>query len=77
MISRRDLLKDGRWRTASESSIPIEGIMSTPVMTVSPDDSTGDAAALMVKYDVSRLPVIDDEKIVGIIDRHDILKALG
>ena len=77
MISRRDLLKDGRWRTASESSIPIEGIMSTPVMTVSPDDSTGDAAALMVKYDVSRLPVIDDEKIVGIIDRHDILKVLG
>jgi CBS domain-containing protein len=77
MISRRDLLKDGRWRTASESSIPIEGFMTTPVVTVSPDDSTGDAAALMVKHDISRLPVTDGEKIVGIIDRHDILKVLG
>jgi CBS domain-containing protein len=77
MISRRDLLRDGRWRTASESSIPIEGIMTTPVMTVSPDDSTGDAAALMVKYDISRLPVTEGDHIVGIIDRHDILKILG
>lgn len=77
MISRRDLLKDGRWRTSSESSIPVEGIMTTPVMTVSPDDSTGDAATLMVKYDISRLPVTDGDRIVGIIDRHDILKVLG
>ncbi|NYT07108.1 MAG: CBS domain-containing protein [Methanomicrobiales archaeon] len=77
MISRRDLLKDGRWRTATESSIPIEGIMTTPVMTVSPDDSAGDAAALMVKHDISRLPVVDGDRIVGIIDRHDILKVLG
>ncbi len=77
MISRRDLLKDGRWRTSSESSIPIEGIMTTPVMTISPDQSTGDAATLMVKHDISRLPVTDGDRIVGIIDRHDILKVLG
>jgi len=76
MISRRDLLKDGRWRTSSESSIPIEGIMTTPVMTVSPDEATGAAAALMVKHDISRLPVVDGDRIVGIIDRHDILKVL-
>jgi CBS domain-containing protein len=76
MISRRDLLKDGRWRTASESSTPVEGIMTTPVMTVSPDDATGTAAALMVKYDISRLPVVDGDRIVGIIDRHDIVKIL-
>jgi CBS domain-containing protein len=77
MISRRDLLKDGRWRTASESSTPIEGIMTTPVMTVSPDETTAAAAALMVKYDISRLPVVDGDRIVGIIDRHDILKVLA
>jgi CBS domain-containing protein len=76
MISRRDLLKDGRWRTASESSTPVEGVMATPVMTLSPDDAMESAAALMVKYDISRLPVVDGDRIVGIIDRHDILKVL-
>ncbi|NTW92043.1 MAG: CBS domain-containing protein [Methanoregulaceae archaeon] len=77
MISRRDLLKDGRWRTPSESSTQVDHIMTTPVMTVTPDEEAGTAAGLMVKHDISRLPVIEDDCIVGIIDRHDILKLLA
>jgi CBS domain-containing protein len=77
MISRRDLLKDGRWRSASESSTQVDHIMTTPVLTITPDEGVGTAAGLMVKHDISRLPVIKDDYIVGIIDRHDILKALA
>jgi CBS domain-containing protein len=51
--------------------------MTTPVMTVTPDEEAGTAAGLMVKHDISRLPVIEDDCIVGIIDRHDILKLLA
>ncbi|HXW99512.1 MAG TPA: CBS domain-containing protein [Methanomicrobiales archaeon] len=29
-----------------------------------------------MKHDVSRLPVVEKGRIVGIIDRHDILKGL-
>jgi CBS domain-containing protein len=77
MISRRDLLKDGRWRTSQESSTPVESIMTTPVVTVRPDDSTLSAATLMVRNDISRLPVVKDDRITGIVDRHDILKCLA
>jgi CBS domain-containing protein len=77
MISRRDLLKDGRWRTSQESSTPVESIMTTPVVTVRPDDSTLTAATLMVRHDISRLPVVNDDRLTGIVDRHDILKCLA
>jgi CBS domain-containing protein len=77
MISRRDLLADGRWRTSQEGSIPVEGIMTTPVETISPGESTLAAATLMVRHDISRLPVVKDGRVVGIVDRHDILKCLG
>jgi CBS domain-containing protein len=77
MVSRRDLLKDGRWRTSQESSIPVEVFMTTPVVTIGPDESTLAAATLMVRHDISRLPVVKDDRIAGIVDRHDILKCLA
>ncbi len=78
IISRRDLLKDGRLRTALESgnSVPVGEIMQKTVISVSPGEKTGVAAEIMVRLDISRLPVMDDERLVGIIDRHDILKGL-
>jgi CBS domain-containing protein len=31
----------------------------------------------MVKHDISRLPVMEKDQIIGIIDRHDILNCLA
>jgi CBS domain-containing protein len=77
MISRRDLLKDGRWRTSQAGTTPVESIMTTPVVSIGPDESTLDAATQMVRHDISRLPVIRGDCITGIVDRHDILKCLS
>jgi CBS domain-containing protein len=77
MISRRDLLKDGRWRTSQAGTTPVESIMTTPVVTIGPDETTLAAATLMIHHDISRLPVLDDDSIAGIVDRHDILKCLS
>ncbi|MDD1711490.1 MAG: CBS domain-containing protein [Methanoregulaceae archaeon] len=77
MISRRDLLKDGRWRAASETTTTVDSLMTTPVVTSRPDDDIRTAADIMVKHDISRLPVIENDAIIGIIDRHDILKCIA
>ena len=77
MISRRDLLKDGRWRTGAECTIPVESLMKAPVLTIGSDEPVSHAASLMVKYDISRLPVLEEGQIVGIIDRHDVLQRLS
>ena len=50
--------------------------MKKPVITITPDEPLSVAAKLLVQYDVSRLPVLDGDKLVGIVDRHDIVSRL-
>ena len=51
-------------------------IMSTHVYTVGPDNLLAEAAQLMVDKDVKRLPVVDNGKLVGILTRKDLVRAL-
>jgi CBS domain-containing protein len=78
LISRRDLIRTRRMQSviASHAHTTIEEVMSKDVVTIGPDETVSSAAELLVKHDVSRLPVIDGDRIVGIVDRHDILTGL-
>jgi tRNA nucleotidyltransferase (CCA-adding enzyme) len=51
-------------------------VMTRDVVTITPDEPISHAAELLVKYDISRLPVLEGETLIGIIDRHDIIAAL-
>lgn len=51
-------------------------LMSTDVISVKPDDTIEQAATLMVDNSINRLPVIDGEKLVGIVSRRDIMGRL-
>ncbi len=42
-------------------------------VTVAPDEPLGNAYSRMKLYDVSQLPVIEDDQIVGILDESDLL----
>ncbi|MEH0156376.1 pyridoxal-phosphate dependent enzyme [Limibacter armeniacum] len=46
------------------------------VVTAKPSDTLQAAYSKMKMYDVSQLPVIEDGKIVGILDEHDLLIAV-
>jgi len=50
--------------------------MTTPAITVGPGDDLQQAVRIMVKHDISRLPVLDGDRLDGILDRHDVLKAV-
>ncbi len=45
-------------------------------VTIGPDDKLMTAYARMKLYDISQLPVLDDGKVVGIVDEWDLLMAL-
>jgi signal-transduction protein with cAMP-binding, CBS, and nucleotidyltransferase domain len=56
------------------STVHVNNIMSTPLITVSADKTVGDAAHMMVKHKVRRLPVIDEQKkVIGIVTVRDLL----
>ncbi len=52
-----------------------ENIMSTPVKTVPMDTIIEEAGKILLRYGHTGLPVVDGEKMVGIISRRDIEKA--
>ena len=51
-------------------------VMTQKPFTCSPDDTLERAATLMHEHDVSRLPVTEAGKLVGLIARGDILRAV-
>lgn len=52
-------------------------VMTTDVVTVDEDASLEDVATLMIDQDISRVPVMADGKLVGIITKGDIVKAIS
>jgi len=54
----------------------VEDVMTADPITVQADTTVSDLATLMVNRDVSRLPVLDGETLVGIISKSDIVRSL-
>ncbi|MFW5975260.1 MAG: CBS domain-containing protein [Desulfosalsimonas sp.] len=71
VISRRDFKK---LRKSSQLNSPVKAFMSTKNVTISPDRSPMHAARLMVKHDIGRLPVMENNRVIGIISRSDAMR---
>ncbi|MEH2434376.1 MAG: CBS domain-containing protein [Nostoc sp.] len=73
IISRRDLdvaLHHGF------SHAPVKGYMTTNLKTIAPDTTLPQIESLMVTYDIGRLPVLENEQLVGLVTRTDVLREL-
>lgn len=55
----------------------IKDVMTEDVITVEEDALIEDIATLMMEKNVSRLPVVKEEKLVGLITRGDIVRAIS
>ncbi len=70
IISRRDLnkvTKDFQWH------YPVKAFMSRKVITVTPMHSVAEAMRILIKHDIGRLPVVENERMIGIISRSDAM----
>lgn len=56
---------------------PVRRIMSSPLISIDPDSDLWTASDLMSTRNVRKLPVIDDEKVIGIITSSDIVKHIA
>jgi len=71
VISRRDFVK---LKKKSQWQAPVKAFMSRDIKTISPDKSPLHAAKIMVKYDIGRLPVVNEAgKVIGIVTRSDAM----
>jgi Zn-dependent protease len=58
--------------------VTVEDIMKPQeeLIVVIPEDTASDALVLMSKWEVGRLPVMKDDRLVGIVTRSDITRAI-
>jgi CBS domain-containing protein len=75
----RDLVKWERMHAAIDE-IPkkkVGTIMSRNLHEVGPDDTIEEAAGIMTRHRINRLPVVEEGRLVGIVTRGDIISGLG
>ena len=70
MITDRDIVVRGV-AEKHPGSTKVEDIMSDKLITVSPQDTSKEAAKLMAEHQIRRLPVVEDGKLVGIVSLGD------
>lgn len=58
------------------TATPIEDVMSRNVVTMAPRALVADAARTMRRQRIGAIPVVEDERLVGMLTRSDLLDAL-
>ena len=53
-------------------SRPVSDIVTTGVVSASPDMSTREAAELMSEHQIRRLPVVENDRLIGIVSLGDL-----
>lgn len=70
MISRRDFQK---LRKNNQLNSPVKAFMRRKVHTIDPGKSPLQAARTMIRHDIGRLPVVDGDRLIGIVTRSDVM----
>jgi CBS domain-containing protein len=56
---------------------PVREIMTSPVVTVSENTSVQTIAQMLQQHQIKRVPVLRDGRLVGIVSRADLVRALS
>jgi len=72
------LLHRGRKRLAAKRTAKTAGdAMTAPAITIEPERSVATAARLMLDNGINRLPVVVEDRLVGIVTRADLVRAFA
>lgn len=75
IITERNILERIVEPRLDPATIWAKDIMSSPLVTVDPNDTVDEAAKIMAQKRIKKLPVVDGDKVVGVISTSDIVRA--
>jgi CBS domain-containing protein len=75
MVSERDIVRQLHTHGASVLSRPISTIMTSTVATCTKTDTVDAISLLMTKNRVRHVPVLDGDKLIGIVSIGDVVKT--
>jgi CBS domain-containing protein len=76
IVTERDILTKVVGLDLKPSKVLVGEVMSSPPVTIGPDVEVSEAAKLMSKHDIRRLPVINEGKLVGIVTASDLASVV-
>jgi len=70
---------DDRFEAALRKAVAatVRDVMTREPITVTPDATVSDLATLLVERDVARVPVVEGDRVVGIVSKSDIVRSLA
>jgi CBS domain-containing protein len=74
ILSERDYTRKGILMGHPSRETLVEQIMTTPVVSVSPQHSVDECLAMMTQHRIRHLPVLQDGMVVGLISIGDLVK---
>ena len=76
IISERDYARKIILKGKSSADTLVKEIMTEKVISVSPDDNIEKCMELMSEKKIRHLPVVKDEKVIGVISITDVVTAI-
>jgi CBS domain-containing protein len=76
IVSERDYARKVILLGRSSGETPVWQIMSSPVLTVTPEDTVNHCMQLVTEQRVRHLPVVDRGRLVGLVSIGDLVRAV-
>jgi len=78
IITERDIVRRVLWayESINPKQIMVSAIMTKPLITIGDEASIYDAALIMTKYSIRRLPVTRDNVLLGIVTTTDLTRHI-
>jgi len=74
ILTERDFVNKIVSENKSPAKVLVKNIMSSPLKTIEPTEKVTEAAKMMSRLKVRRLPVTEDGHLVGMLTENDILR---
>ena len=73
IVTERDIVIDIVADGTDPETVKVEDIMTSELITISPEADLEEAADVMTENDIKRLPVIYEGKLVGMVSASDLI----
>jgi predicted transcriptional regulator len=72
IVTEGDFIRRVIAQNKDPNKTTVNEVMSQPLITIGPNASIGEVEEILARHEIERLPVIEDEKLVGIIAEQEL-----